>query len=87
MTDIVARLRGLGNAPFLEEAAQEIEQLRAAVEYWRRIHDGLVNDLLAANKHLGEQVSGIQAHAYDLTRQIKEMRAEIVRLRVEAGYD
>jgi phage shock protein A len=62
MTDIVARLRGLGNAPFLAEAADEIERLRG-------------------------QMEGIREHAYDLTRQVKEMRAEIVRLRVEAGYD
>jgi len=62
VTDIVERLRTLGNAPFLEEAAKEIEHLRA-------INTGLVQ------------------HGFDLTRQIKEMRAEIARLRVEAGYD
>lgn len=36
MTDIVERLRTLGNAPFLEEAADEIERLRKEIAALRR---------------------------------------------------
>lgn len=39
MTDIVERLRTLGNAPFLEEAADEIERLRKEIAALRR-HPG-----------------------------------------------
>ncbi len=141
MTDIVERLRTMGNAPFLSEAAEHIEALRVEVAYWRDLYadtlsedDATIHNLLDENKMLRErlevahvydvngnkvkvevglpahldavacrdetikalenqterlraQASGIIEHAYDLTRQIKAMRAEIARLRVEAGYD
>ncbi len=139
MTDIATRLREMGNAPFLEEAARTIEDLRAKVAYWHGLYsntleedNATIDKLVEENErfrnrlevthvydemghrikadlppHLDavacrdetikmlegqldrarSQAAGIIEHAYDLTRQIKEMRAEIIRLRVEAGYD
>ena len=81
MSNLVPMLRALaafqhGDVSFAEEAADEIEELRAEL-------DEYVQEVMRQHK----VIAGMQDHAYDLTRQIKEMRAEIVRLRVEAGYD
>jgi len=68
MADIVERLRTLGNAPFLEEAAEEIEQLRTMLEQCRFLLTMLHPD------HHGEMSNAEIASLFGATLNMLEER-------------
>ena len=68
MTDIVERLRTLGNAPFLEEAADEIERLRTMLEQCRFLLTMLHPD------HHGEMSNAEIASLFGATLNMLEER-------------
>ena len=68
MTDIVERLRTLGNAPFLEEAADEIDRLRMMLEQCKFLLTMLHPD------HHGEMSNAEIASLFGATLNMLEER-------------